>query len=245
MNGNDNSGFSFTNTVFFFLFSLSTHDFDEITIWFFYEFTDRSLTNDTISNNTRYIFHDRSEKKILWYLLVSKVSRLTVICYFTGVSFFCFYYFSSFILWQVSRNNTIHFKNSTKSRKSESTCLIVDLGVAIINNHAKEISKLNVIVIFIVISTYLPPLNILGEVILLFVGDISFAGPIKYYVDKYHTYNDTFNDVAPFIREADISVGNLESPFANQHVLNHLYRGRKSVLLYAIPKAASALRWKS
>ena len=90
---------------------------------------------------------------------------------------------------------------------------------------------------------YLPSLNILDEVTLLFVGDISFAGPIKYYVDhKYHTYNDTFNDVAPFIREADISVGNLESPFANQHVLNHLYRGRKPVLLYATPKAASALR---
>ena len=114
-----------------------------------------------------------------------------------------------------------------------------------INNHATEISKPNAIVsyIFIVISRYLPSLNILDEVTLLFVGDISFAGPIKYYVDhKYHTYNDTFNDVAAFIREADISVGNLESPFANQHVLTHLYRGRKTVLLYAIPKAASALR---
>ena len=78
-----------SQTPFFFFF-LSTHDFDEITIWFFYESTDRSLTNHTISNNTRYIFHDRSEKKILWYLLVSKVSRLTVIRYFTGVSFFVF-----------------------------------------------------------------------------------------------------------------------------------------------------------
>ena len=89
-------------------------------------------------------------------------------------------------------------------------------------------------------------LNILDEFTLLFVGDISFAGPIKYYVDhKYHTYNDTFNEVASFIREADISVGNLESPFANQHVLTHILRGSKSILLYAIPKAASALRWKS
>ena len=115
-----------------------------------------------------------------------------------------------------------------------------------INNHATEISKPNVIVsyIFIVISRYLSSLNILDEVTILFVGDISFSEPIKYYVDhKYHTYNDTFNDVAPFIREADISVGNLESPFANQYVLTHLYRGRKTVLLYAIPKAASALRW--
>ena len=78
------------------------------------------------------------------------------------------------------------------------------------------------------------------------MGDISFADPIKYYVDhKYHTYNDTFNDVASYIREADISVGNLESPFANKHVLTHIYKGRKSVSLYANPKAAPALRWKS
>ena len=124
--------------------------------------------------------------------------------------------------------------------------MIVDLGIAIINNHATEISKLNVIVIFIVIWRYLLLWTFLDEFTLLFVGDISFAGPIKYYVDhKYHTYNDTFNEVASFIREADISVGNLESPFANQHVLTHILRGSKSILLYAIPKAASALRWKS
>ena len=69
-----------------------------------------------------------------------------------------------------------------------------------------------------------------------------FLNPSNTIDHKYHTYNDTFNDVAPFIREADISVGNLESPFANQHVLTHICRGSKSVLLYAIPKAASALR---
>ncbi|XP_022782666.1 uncharacterized protein LOC111323549 [Stylophora pistillata] len=91
---------------------------------------------------------------------------------------------------------------------------------------------------------YFPSLHILDEVTLLFVGDISFADPIKYYVDhKYHTYNDTFNDVASFIREADISVGNLESPFANKHVLNHVYQGKKMVLLHASPKAAPALRF--
>ena len=98
MNDNDNSGFSFTKTVFFFLFFCLHMILMKLQYDFFYESADRSLTNDTISNDTRYIFHDRSEKKILWYLLVSKVSRLTVICYFTGVSFFCFYYFSSFIL---------------------------------------------------------------------------------------------------------------------------------------------------
>ena len=48
---------------------------------------------------------------------------------------------------------------------------------------------------------------------LLFVGDVAFSGPVKYYVEHgYHTYNDTFDDVAPYIREAGISVANLEFP---------------------------------
>ena len=50
------------------------------------------------------------------------------------------------------------------------------------------------------------------QVSLLFVGHISFSGPVKYYVEhNYHSYNDSFKDVAPFIREANISVANLES----------------------------------
>ena len=81
---------------------------------------------------------------------------------------------------------------------------------------------------------------------LLFVGDISFSGPVKYYVEhNYHSYNDSFRDVAPFIREADISVANLESPF----VSNDLYCCKdkeKKVLLDSSPEAVSALRycWK-
>ena len=75
------------------------------------------------------------------------------------------------------------------------------------------------------------------------MGDISFAGPVKYYVEhKYHTYNDSFNDVAPYIREADISVANMESPFVNKDVYSHMYKGEKSVVLDASPKAAPALR---
>ena len=75
---------------FFFLFFCLHMILMKLQYDFFHESTDRSLTNDMLSNDTRYIFHDRSEKKILWYLLVSKVSRLTVIRYFTGVSFFVF-----------------------------------------------------------------------------------------------------------------------------------------------------------
>ena len=78
---------------------------------------------------------------------------------------------------------------------------------------------------------------------LLFVGDVAFSGPVKYYVEHgYHTYNDTFDDVAPYIKEADISVANLESPFVNNDVYRYKYKGRKEVILDASPNAAAALR---
>ncbi len=89
------------------------------------------------------------------------------------------------------------------------------------------------------------PLNfyLAEHVTLLFAGDISFSGPLKYYVEhKYHTYNDSFIEVAPFIREADISVGNLESPFVSKDVYRHMYKGKKSVILDASPSSAPALR---
>jgi len=80
------------------------------------------------------------------------------------------------------------------------------------------------------------------QVTLLFVGDISFSGPVKYYVEhKFHSYNDSFNEVAPHIRQADISIGNLESPFVSQEVYRHIYKGKKAVILDASPEAAPAL----
>ena len=82
-----------------------------------------------------------------------------------------------------------------------------------------------------------------GQVTLLFVGDVAFSGPVKYYVEHgYHIYNDSFNDVAPYIREADISVANLESPFVSKGVYRYKYKGRKEVILDASANAATALR---
>ena len=76
------------------------------------------------------------------------------------------------------------------------------------------------------------------------MGDISFSGPIKYYVEhNYHTYNDSFNEVAPYIREADISVGNLESPFVSEEVYPYKFKDEKRlIILDSSPEAASALR---
>ena len=66
---------------------------------------------------------------------------------------------------------------------------------------------------------------------------------MKYYVGlKYHTYNDSFNDVAPYIREADISVANLESPFVSEDVYRYKYEGKRLVFLDSSPQAAQALK---
>ena len=79
---------------------------------------------------------------------------------------------------------------------------------------------------------------------MIFVGDIYFAGPVKYYVEsKRYTCHDSFNEVAPYIRDADISVCNLESPFVNKDVYTHMFKGEKTVLLSANKDAASALRY--
>ena len=90
------------------------------------------------------------------------------------------------------------------------------------------------------------PVRFLSEqVTLLFAGDISFSGPVGYYVKhNYHSYDDSFNEVAPFIRKADIAVGNLESPFVNEDVHDSKFKGAKSVLLDSRPEAVSALGYR-
>ncbi|XP_015778095.1 PREDICTED: capsule biosynthesis protein CapA-like [Acropora digitifera] len=81
------------------------------------------------------------------------------------------------------------------------------------------------------------------RVTLLFVGDISFTATAKYYVEHgYHSYNDTFKEVASYIREADVSIGNLESPFVGDNMYQYIYRkGKKFVILDSDPIAVSAL----
>ena len=77
------------------------------------------------------------------------------------------------------------------------------------------------------------------------MGDISFSGPVKYYVERnHHTYNDSFKDVASYIREADISVANLESPFVSGDVYRYKYKGERLIILDSDRKAAPSLRYK-
>ena len=77
---------------------------------------------------------------------------------------------------------------------------------------------------------------------MLFVGDVSFSTPLKYYVEHgYHTYNDSFNEVAKYVKNADFSVANLESPFVSEDMYRYSMKG-KNVVLDASSDAASALR---
>ncbi|KXJ10037.1 Capsule biosynthesis protein CapA [Exaiptasia diaphana] len=60
-----------------------------------------------------------------------------------------------------------------------------------------------------------------NTVILDFVGDISFDGPVLYQ-DKhgYCSYNKTFEKVARYLCQSDLAIGNLEAPFIREDMEN-------------------------
>ena len=92
-----------------------------------------------------------------------------------------------------------------------------------------------------IISTIFPFFLFTDQVTLLFVGDITFSGPVRYYVEHNHqSYNTCFVEVASFIRGADISVANLETPLVNATVFSH--KCQKQVVLDSSPQSASSLR---
>ncbi|KAK3730375.1 hypothetical protein QZH41_020666 [Actinostola sp. cb2023] len=53
-----------------------------------------------------------------------------------------------------------------------------------------------------------------ANVLLDFVGDVSFDGAVRYYHKRgLCSHSDTFAKVAPVFKESDLVIGNLESPF--------------------------------
>ena len=86
-----------------------------------------------------------------------------------------------------------------------------------------------------------------GSISIIFVGDISFNGCVKKYVDQgYISYtmvhNDSMVKVAKIIREADIAVGNLESPFVSKSMQKNRFSGIKRIRMYSDVGSASALQ---
>ena len=97
-----------------------------------------------------------------------------------------------------------------------------------------------------VILIYNPWLGFSKEPIsIVFAGDISFYGPVRYYVQHgYHSYNDTFRRIAPYIREADVAVVNFESPFVTKEMLHQKdKKGSHAIFLNADAESASSLRY--
>jgi hypothetical protein len=78
---------------------------------------------------------------------------------------------------------------------------------------------------------------------IIFVGDICFNGCVEKFVHHgYNDYNDTMVKVAGIIREADIAVGNLESPFATKTMLKDRFNGLKEAFMYSVPRSVAALQ---
>ncbi|XP_028514573.1 uncharacterized protein LOC114574958 [Exaiptasia diaphana] len=81
-----------------------------------------------------------------------------------------------------------------------------------------------------------------GNVILHFVGDISFDGAPSYYHRHEHcSYNDSFANVAAVLKQADLVIGNLENSFIREDMRKDALNDFVP-LLSAEPKTVEALK---
>ena len=117
----------------------------------------------------------------------------------------------------------------------------VVLSTIALDRHSVRKKSLLLVTSRHIIVIILPFFLFTDQVTLLFVGDITFSGPVRYYVEHNHqSYNTCFVEVASFIRGADISVANLETPLVNATVFSH--KCQKQVVLDSSPQSASSLR---
>ena len=80
---------------------------------------------------------------------------------------------------------------------------------------------------------------------MIFTGDISFDGPVKYFAEIHKTcdYRGPFDKIKPFLYEADLRIGNLESPLLHKpYGLKPALMG-KSVYHYGSVKAVDGLKY--
>ena len=61
---------------------------------------------------------------------------------------------------------------------------------------------------------------------LIFVGDMAFDGAF-YYQNKhgYCSYNQSLDLVAPYLRQSDLTIGNLEAPFVIKEMEKYEQKG--------------------
>ena len=79
----------------------------------------------------------------------------------------------------------------------------------------------------------------------IFVGDISFDGPVKYFAEKNKTcdYKKPFDKVRRFLAQADLRVANLESPLVPTGKTSDITLGRKTIHHFGSAKAVEGLKY--
>ena len=80
---------------------------------------------------------------------------------------------------------------------------------------------------------------------MIFTGDISFDGPVKYFaeIQKTCNYRRPFEKVKPFLYEADLRIGNLESALLEQPYGLKPAIGGKLIYHYGSHKAVDGLKY--
>ena len=80
---------------------------------------------------------------------------------------------------------------------------------------------------------------------MIFTGDISFDGPVKHFAELQRTcnYRKPFEKVKPYLDEADLRIGNLESPLLHKPYGLKPAMGDKLVIRYGSVKAVDGLKY--
>ena len=84
-----------------------------------------------------------------------------------------------------------------------------------------------------------------GSATLIFVGDISFDGPVKYFaeIEKSCSYKKVFKKVKGFLADADLRIANLESSLLENAYNETPYFHGKTFYHYGSTKAADGLKY--
>ncbi len=79
---------------------------------------------------------------------------------------------------------------------------------------------------------------------MIFVGDISFDGPVKYFIEhkKSCDYKFLFDEVRGVLTDADLRVGNLESPLLPANASSYVALTQKDLHHYGNVKAVEGLK---
>ena len=78
--------------------------------------------------------------------------------------------------------------------------------------------------------------------ILIFTGDVTFDGPVRYYAHRKCSYNESFDEIKKYLDDGDIRVTNLESPVLKGNLARNELQEDKGIRHVAEERAVKALK---